>query len=250
MNKKIALVTNVLDFVGPPAVKALLESGYNVVAQDPAFQDRTKQEDYKANHPGTVPLGVQEPKKLIQHVWDNYKKVDVLVSNDTFPAIHVPIDEANVEDLNATIENVLVYPFKLMQEAIPRLKKQGSGNVIMITSCRTELPLPGGAIPDIARAGANALVKSLSIELAPFGIPVNAIAPNYLYSEAYFPKAKFIDDPVGREFIREVVPAGRLGEPEEIGELVSYLANMKGSFHTGTIIKFAGGWPAAPKRPI
>lgn len=50
--------------------------------------------------------------------------------------------------------------------------------------------------------------------------------------------------------MREVVPAGRLGEPEEIGELINYLATMKGSFHTGTIIKFAGGWPAAPKRPI
>lgn len=221
-----------------------------MVAQDPSFQDTHKQEDYVANHPGTEPLDIQEPKKLIQHVWDNHKKVDVLISNDTFPAIHIPIEEAAVEDLNATIENVLVYPFKLMQAAIPRLKKQGSGNVIMITSCRTELPLPGGAIPDIARAGANALVKSLSIELAPFGIPVNAIAPNYLYSEAYFPRAKFIDDPIGREFIREVVPARRLGEPEEIGELVTYLANMKGSFHTGTIIKFAGGWPAAPKRPI
>ena len=249
MNKKIALVTNALDYVGPPAVKALLGDGYNVVAQDPAFQDAHKQENYKANHPGAVPLGLQDPKKLIQHVWGNNEKVDVLISNDTFPAIHIPIEEANVEDLNATIENVLVYPFKLMQEAIPRLKKQGSGNVIMITSCRTELPLPGGAIPDIARAGANALVKSFCIELVPFGIPVNAIAPNYLYSEAYFPKAKFIDHPIGREFIGQVVPAGRLGEPEEIGELVSYLANMKGSFHTGTIIKFAGGWPA-PKRPI
>jgi hypothetical protein len=88
------------------------------------------------------------------------------------------------------------------------------------------------------------------LELAPFGIPVNAIAPNYLYSEACFPKATFIDNPVGREFIRTVVPAGRLGEPEEIGELVTYLANMKGAFHTGTIMKFAGGWPAAPERPI
>ena len=250
MNEKIALVTNVMDFVGPPAVSALLEGGYSVMAQDPTFQDTNKREDYEANNPGTVPLGIQDPKILIQHVWDNYKKVDVLVSNDTFPAIHIPIDEANIEDLNATIENVLIYPFKLMQEAIPRLKKQGKGNVIMVTSCRTELPLPGGAIPDIARAGANALVKSLSIELAPFGIPVNAIAPNYLYSEAYFPKAKFIDNPVGKEFIREVVPAGRLGEPEELGELINYLANMRGSFHTGTIIKFAGGWPAAPKRPI
>ena len=247
---KIALVTNVLDYVGPPAVKALLENGYRVLAQDPAFQDTTKQENYKADNPGTMPLGIRDPEKLIQHVWKNCDRVDVLVSNDTFPAIHVPIEDADVQDLNATIENVVLYPFKLMQAAIPRLKKQGRGNVVLITSCRTELPLPGGAIPDIARAGANALVKSLSLELAPFGIPVNAIAPNYLYSEAYFPKAKFIDNPTGREFIKEVVPAGRLGEPEEIGELVSYLANMKGSFHTGTIIKFAGGWPAAPQRPV
>lgn len=250
MNRKIALVTNVLDYVGPPAVKALLESGYTVVAHDPAFQDTDRQTDYQAGHPGTIPLGIQDPKKLIQQVWNNHNKVDVIVSNDTFPAIHVPIDEANVEDLRATIEHVVVYPFKLMQAAIPRLKKQGRGNVIMITSCRTELPLPGGAIPDIARAGANALVKSLSLDLAPYGIPVNAIAPNYLYSEAYFPKAKFIDNPVGREFIHDVVPAGRLGQPDEIGELINYLATMKGSFHTGTIIKFAGGWPAAPKRPI
>lgn len=247
---KIALVTNVLDYVGPPAVKALLQNGYCVVAQDPAFQDTTKQESYKADNPGTIPLGLQDPENLIQHAREKFEKIDVLISNDTFPAIHGPIEEAKVEDLNATIESVLLYPFKLMQAAIPRLKKQGSGNVIMITSCRTELPLLGGAIPDIARAGANAFVKSLSLELAPFGIPVNAIAPNYLYSEAYFPKAKFIDDPVGREFISEVVPAGRLGEPEEIGELVIYLANMKGSFHTGTIIKFAGGWPAAPIRPV
>ncbi len=250
MNTKTALVTNVLDYVGPPAVKVLLEEGYDVAAQDPAFQDGGQQEEFKANNPGAIPLAIQAPEKLIQHMWDTYKRIDVLVSNDTFPAIHVPVDEANVDDLYATIENVLIHPFKLMQAAIPRLKKQGRGNVIMITSCRTELPLPGGAIPDIARAGANAFVKSLSLELAPFGIPVNAIAPNYLYSEAYFPKAKFIDNPVGKKFIREVVPAGRLGEPEEIGELISYLANMKGSFHTGTIIKFAGGWPAAPKRPV
>lgn len=70
------------------------------------------------------------------------------------------------------------------------------------------------------------------------------------YSEAYFPKENFIDDPIAKKFIEEVVPAGRLGEPEEIGELVSCLANTKDSFHTGAIVKFAGGWPAAPQRPV
>jgi short-subunit dehydrogenase len=112
-----------------------------LIAQDPAFQDTNKEKEYKINFPGTVPFGLKDPMELIQYVWDNNKKVDILISNDAFPAIHIPIEEANVEDLYATIENVLIYPFKLMKEAIPRLKKQGSGNVIMVTSCRTELPL-------------------------------------------------------------------------------------------------------------
>lgn len=54
MNTRIALVTNALDYVGPPAVKALLEGGYRVVAQDPAFQDKNRQAEYMANNPGTV----------------------------------------------------------------------------------------------------------------------------------------------------------------------------------------------------
>ncbi|KUJ81584.1 short-chain dehydrogenase [Microbulbifer flavimaris] len=250
MGKKIAVVTNARDFVGPPAVRALLDEGYRVVAQDPGFEDAQVKQAYATEHPGAEPVAVADPQQLVDEVWERHGRIDTLISNDAFAAIHTPVEAADLEDLYATIEHVMVAPFKLMQAAIPRLKAQGSGNVILVTSCRTELPQPGGAMPDMARAGANALVKSLSIELAPFGIPVNAIAPNYLYSEAYFPKARFIEDPVGREFIREVVPAGRLGEPEEVGELVRYLANMKGSFHTGTIIKFAGGWPAAPERPI
>jgi len=78
MNKKIALVTNVLDYVGPPAVKALLKGGYDVIAQDPAFQDTNKEKEYKIIFPGTVPLGIKDPRELIQYVWDNNKKVDVL----------------------------------------------------------------------------------------------------------------------------------------------------------------------------
>ncbi|NJK81257.1 MAG: SDR family oxidoreductase [Chloroflexaceae bacterium] len=75
-------------------------------------------------------------------------------------------------------------------------------------------------------------MKSLSLNLAPHGIPVNAIAPNYLYRETYFPRARFIDDPAGQAFIRQGVPVGRLAEPEEIGELIRLL-----------IFRVAGPWP-------
>jgi 3-oxoacyl-[acyl-carrier protein] reductase len=140
-------------------------------------------------------------------------------------------------------------PFRLMQAAIPRLRAQGGGNVVMITSCRTQLPMAGGAIPDMCRAAENALVRSLAIELAPANIAVNAIAPNFLYSEAYYPRAVFIDDPVGRAFVEASVPAGRLGEPAEVGDVVRFLATTKARFLTGAVIDFSGGWPASPVRP-
>ena len=250
MSKKIALVTNALDYVGPPAVQALSESGFSVVVHDTAFAEEAARNEYAANNPGTIPSMAQVPGELIEWVWGEFGQVDALVSNDRYPAIHGPLENANIEDLRETLERLVLFPFALMKAAVPHLKKQGKGNVVMITSCRTELPLSGGHIPDIARAGANAFVHSLSVELAEFGIPVNGIAPNYLYSEAYFPKAKYIDDPKGSAYIKQVVPAGRLGKPEEVGELVKYLSTMKGSFLTGSIVKFAGGWPVAQKRPI
>ncbi len=110
------------------------------------------------------------------------------------------------------------------------MKAQGGGAVVMITSCRTRLPITGGAIPDAARAAANALVRSLVVKLAPLSIAVNAIAPIFLYSEAYFPRATFIDDSAGRAYVEAAVPAKRLGRPDEIGELILFLATTKAQF--------------------
>lgn len=250
MAEKSVLVTNVMEYVGPPAVASLSGAGFRVYAHSHDFVEDRKRLAYQEANPGVIALEQTEPDTVIQAVWREAGRIDAIVSNDAFPAIHSPVEFARVSDLKNTLESLLVFPFELMQSAIPRLKAQGQGNVVFVTSCRTDLPMPGGAIPDMARAGANALVTSLSIELAPHGIAVNAIAPNFLYSEAYFPKKDFVDNPDGKAFIDTVVPAGRLGHPEEAGELVVHLATMKGGFHTGSIIKLSGGWPAAPTRPV
>ncbi len=247
---KTALVTNATQYAGEPTVQALLADGYKVLAQDTAFADNLAAKRFAAAFPGVFCSALQEPSLLLTAATETLGDIRVLISNDAYPAVHTPFAVGDVNALRATLETVVVYPYRLMQAFIPKLKAQAKANIVFITSCRTDLPLVGGAIPDAARAAANALVKSLSIELAPSGIPVNAIAPNYLYSEAYFPKAKFIDDTIGRNFIEQVVPVGRLGKSEELGELILYLANMQGCFHTGSIIPFAGGWPAAPQRPF
>ena len=249
MSGLTALVTNALEFAGPPAVVALCNAGFQVAAHDTTFVDATTRDRYQKTNPGVMALAAQVPADIVESAWALAKRLDVLVSNDAYPPIHGPIVDANIDDLRATLEHLVVFPFALAKAAIPKLIAQQNARVVMITSNRTRLPLPGGAIPDAARAALNALVKSLSLELAPHGIPVNAIAPNYLYSETYFPRARFVDDATGRAHIQEVVPVGRLARPEEIGELIGYLATMQGSFLTGSIIDFSGGWPAAQPHP-
>jgi NAD(P)-dependent dehydrogenase (short-subunit alcohol dehydrogenase family) len=249
MSQATALITNSLEFAGPPAAAALLGAGFRVVVHDRAFADPAALACYRAAHPQLTALSTQDPAELVEQAWSAAGRLDVLVSNDAFPPVHAPVAAAHLEDLRATLDHLLVFPFALARAAIPRLIAQSSARVVMITSNRTRLPQAGGAIPDMARAGLNALVKSLSLELAPHGIPVNAIAPNFLFSETYYPRARFIDDPAGRAYVQAAVPAGRLARPEEIGELIRYLATMQGSFLTGAIIDFSGGWPAGTPRP-
>lgn len=249
MSERTALVTNALQFAGPPAVEALLAAGFRVVAHDPAFADESRRAAYASERPAALALAAQEPAAVVETAWSATGGLDVVVAHDAYPAIHGPIEDANVDDLRATLERLVVFPFALARAYVPRLKTRPGARVIAITSNRTRLPLRGGAIPDAARAALNALVRSLSLELAPWSVPVNAIAPNYLYSETYHPRAVFVDDPKGRAFAEQVVPVGRLAEPAEIGELVRYLATAQGTFMTGAIIDFSGGWPAAPARP-
>jgi NAD(P)-dependent dehydrogenase (short-subunit alcohol dehydrogenase family) len=249
MSTRTALVTNALQFAGPPAVDALVGAGFRVIVHDPAFAEPSRRSAYANEHPRTLVLAEQDAEAIVEAAWTATGGLDVVVAHDAHPALHGRIEDANVDDLRATLERLVVFPFALARAYVPRIRTRRGARVIAITSNRTRLPLNGGAIPDAARAAANALVRSLSLELAPYGVPVNAIAPNYLYSETYFPRAVFVDDPKGRAFIEQVVPVGRLARPEELGELVRYLATAEGTFMTGAIIDFSGGWPAAPPRP-
>jgi 3-oxoacyl-[acyl-carrier protein] reductase len=249
VDQPIALITNVLHFAGPPAVQALRDAGFRIAAHDRAFASVEARNNFYPEDADVAALAAQDPEEIVSQAWALGNRLDVLVSNDAFRAIHGVVADASIDDLKETLDRLIVFPFALAKAAIPRLKRSGRPRVVMITSNRTRLPQPGGGIPDIARAGGNALARSLSIELAPYRIPVNAIAPNFLYSETYYPRARFIEDPKGREYVERTVPVARLGFPEEIGELVRYLATMQSEFLTGSIIDFSGGWPAGSPRP-
>jgi 3-oxoacyl-[acyl-carrier protein] reductase len=246
---KTALVTNATGFAGPPAVSALLAAGFRVIAHDRTFDAPQAASAFVDDRPGLEPIAGSEPEAVAREAIERAGVLAAIVSNDHFPAPALPPETAPVEGLRDNYAHLVEFPFRLIQALLPTLRRQSGANLVMITSNRTRLPLSGGAFPDAARAAANAMVRSLAIDCANDGIIINAIAPNFLYSEAYFPSALFRETERGRTYVRQSVPVGRLAEPDEIGEVISFLATVKTRFLTGAILDFSGGWPFAPARP-
>lgn len=240
---RTVLVTNVTQYAGPGSVLALLQQGMRVVCHDPSFATIDARADFEARNASAVCLAAADPAYIVAELEARGLSADAVVSNDVYPISRTPIGEISLDDLRATFEAVLVFPVDLAQRLLPGMKARGSGSFVFITSARPLRPELGFAIPTAVRSGATAFAEALAREVAPFGIQVNAVAPNYLYSEMYYPKARFIDDPQGAAQIAATVPMGRLGTQEEIGALVAFLASGRSNFVTGQTIYFTGGWP-------
>jgi len=237
------LVTNVTQYAGPGIVDVLRRGTDEVLCHDHSFAAPDARASYAQEKPGVQVLGATTPEAIHAEVTQRWGELDAVVSNDVYPITRQDIENMSLDDLRATFEAVLVFPVRLIQLFLPAMKARRAGSIVFITSARELRPEPGFAVPTTVRAGATAFARALAKEAAPFGIQVNVVAPNYLYSEMYYPRAKFVDDPVGRDQIARTVPFGRLGEPEEVGELVAFLASGRSQFTTGQVVYFSGGWP-------
>lgn len=234
-------VSNVLEYTGPGVVPALTRLGCRVVCHDRSFGDPARRAEYGKKE-GVLPIAAQSPEEIAAEL-ESVGPVARFVFNDAHPNAPKNFEDIDVEELRAAYSALLEFPFRLCQLILPGLKREKSGAIVFVTSARQLQPEPGFAVATSIRAGATALAMAVAREAAPFGIQVNAIQPNYLYSEMYYPRARFIDDPEGREKIARIVPAGRLGQPEEFGELVAFYISGGSPFTTGQVINFTGGWP-------
>lgn len=237
------LITHVQQYVGPGVLPVLLREGLRPFCHDASFSDVDRAHSFEQAHPGTVALQAQTPDAMSVELQERGIAIDALIANDVFPNTPCPIEAVALQTLRDSFAALLEFPFRLTQLLLPAMKERGRGCFVFVTSARYLQPEPGFSVATTIRAGTTAFATALAREGAPFGIQVNVVAPNYLYSEAYYPRARFIDDPVGRADIAAKVPMGRLGTPEEIGELVAFLVSGRAPFVTGQIVNFTGGWP-------
>jgi len=219
----------------------LRRSNYQVICHDRSFVDHAKKAEYSKKK-NVVAITGQTPEEITAEL-ESFGFVSKFVFNDVHPNTPKPFEEINIGELKAAHGSLVEFPLRLCQLILPRLKLEKTGSVVFVTSARQLQPEPGFVVATSVRAGATALALAVAREVAPYGIQINAIQPNYLYSEMYYPKAKFVDDLVGRERIADIVPAGRLGTPEEFGELVEFYVSGRSVFTTGQVVNFTGGWP-------
>jgi len=237
------LVTNAAQYAGPGAVGVLCAEGHRVVCHDTAFGDDGAVRAFQATYPQVVVLRRPDAAGIVVELNDRVGSIDAVVSNDVYPLTRALVEDVSIDDLRRTFEAVLVFPYLLTQRLLPEMKARRDGCFVFVTSARQLRPEPGYSVPTAIRAGTTAFAQALSKEVAAFGIQVNVVAPNYLYSEMYYPRARFIDSEEGAKQIANIVPAGRLGTPEEVGELIAFLVSGRSKFVTGQVLYFTGGWP-------
>ncbi|WP_189046555.1 SDR family oxidoreductase [Aliidongia dinghuensis] len=239
----LVLLTNCHQYTGPGALAALIEEGHTVLCQDAAFADAAVRAAFDRQHGTALALAAQTPEAIHEEVVQRWGVPDAIVLNDVYPNAPTDIEAIPPDDFRRTFEAVVMIPIRLTQLFLPAMKARRRGAFVFVTSAREARPEPGFAVATTLRAATTAFAKALAKEAAPFGIQANVVAPNYLYSEMYYPRARFMDDPAGREAIARLVPFGRLGEPAEVGALIAFLASGKSPFTTGQVIHFTGGWP-------
>lgn len=239
--QRTAILTDATHFVGDAIAKRLASDGYAVYAVDADFTDSAKRAEFEKLGTGITALEQQTAADVVAHVEAQHGHIDVLASNDAYPAVRASLDEIEADALREALEALVVKPFAFASQVAKRMKPRGEGKIVFLTSAAPLNGLPNYAMYCAARGAMNAAVKALAKELGRNNIQVNAIAPNFVANPDYFPPS-LMNDPDKAGKILKNIPLGRLGRPEEVASLLAQLVSEDGGFFTGQVIAASGGW--------
>jgi peroxisomal 2,4-dienoyl-CoA reductase len=196
----------------------------------------------------TVEANVREPDsvaRMVDQVAQTHGRLDILVNNAA-GNFYAPSATLSPNAWRAVVETDLYGTFHCCQAAYPLLKAQGGGRIISISMTLHYRGWPQMAHATAAKAGVDALTRTLALEWARDRITVNAVAPGPIPTEgvkkAFSPPGTDAPDLFGMEkYAADSIPLGRWGQPEDIGQMVTFLASPAGNWITGAIMVVDGG---------
>lgn len=177
---------------------------------------------------------VNAGKAAVERAAEIMQGLDVLVINTGGPK-KGNFAEISNEQWQIDFQNLWMSVVDSLKAALPVMQKQKYGRVLIVTSLAAKEPLPGLTTSNGLRAGLAGLIKSVSNEYAQHNITMNLILPGYTNTDRM--KELNLSD----EKVKAMVPAGRLGHPDEIGNLSCFLASELAGYITGQSIAVDGG---------
>jgi 3-oxoacyl-[acyl-carrier protein] reductase len=240
---KTVLVTGASRGIGEAiACRFASEGGWNIIincCSIAAALEKVKIKIESAGSPCLASVGdVSDEsyiKSLFEAVSGKFGGLDVLVGCAGIDRFGV-LQDTSLEEWNRVMAVNLTGNFLLAREAIPMMLEKKAGSILFISSVYGRSGASCEAAYSASKGGLNALTLSLSKELAPSGIRVNALLPGAIDTEM---NARLSADE--RRALEEEIPLGRMGTPEEVAEL-AFATAVKYPYMTGGLISLNGGW--------
>jgi len=240
MDGRVALVTGAARGMGRAISLRLSQLGASVALNDldPEMTNTATRELGKDVL--TVPADITSAEsvgEMVAATLDHFGRLDILVNNAgiLFPT---RFEEISEQEWRKTLDVNLTGAFFCIQAAISTMKGQGYGRVVNVASTAGKtVSTLGGAHYTASKHGVLGLTRACALELAPHGITVNAVCPGLIDTEM----AHENTTPERLEAYRASFPIDRLGRPEEVADLVCFLASEAAGYITGSAYDIAGG---------
>lgn len=238
---KVALVLGASKGIGRGVAEALAREGARVAI---ASRSLEKLEQTAAEIEGEVTAFAADTgdldglASLPAAVGEELGPVEILVTNTGGPPMGAALD-ANLDEWRDAYESLVLAPRVLVEAVLPGMRERGWGRIVNVGSSATREVIDGLALSNSHRPGLIGFFKTVAREVAADGITVNDIATGRFATDRL--AANWGGEEQMRSGAVEGVPAGRLGEPSEYGNLVAFLCSVRAGYITGTSIPIDGG---------
>lgn len=202
-----------------------------------AIAQRLRQEEIEVIAPPMEEMDLLDDRSVDKYLASLKKPIDILINNAGINMLGSGI-EASDETIKQMMQVNLVAPLRLVRALAPGMIERKYGRIVNISSIWGSVTKPRRVTYSMTKSGVNGMTRTLAVELAPYNVLVNAVAPGYVNTDL----TKQNNSAAEIEKIKNSIPLGRLAEPGEIAEVVAFLSSARNTYITGQVIVTDGGF--------
>jgi 3-oxoacyl-[acyl-carrier protein] reductase len=238
---RTALVMAASRGIGKGIAGALAREGARVAISSRSEEDLRKAAGEIGGEVRVFPADTGDPERLrelVAEVSDALGPIEILVLNTGGPPPGGTLDNTP-EEWDAAFRSLVLAPKLLAEAVLPGMRERGWGRIVNVSSSSIREPIAGLTLSNSNRLAALGLLETLADEVAGDGITVNTVATGMFATDRLADRHGSLEN--AEAAAKERIPARRLGQPEEYGDLVAFLCSERAAYLTGAVIPLDGG---------